>query len=81
MLFRVVAVGTIMPIFTLPTAFMGLIGYVVGDMYTRTASTVKRLATESQSPVFAYFSEALAGPSVVRAKAGMQDIMGMQLAE
>ncbi|KAG0651628.1 ATP-binding cassette transporter abc4 [Hyphodiscus hymeniophilus] len=81
LLFRVTAVGSIMPIFALPTAVMCLIGYVVGDLYTKTAALVKRLASESQSPVFAHFSEVLAGITVIRAKEGMAEIMQRQLAE
>lgn len=78
---RVGAIGSIMPIFAVPTAFVCAIGFIIGDMYTRAAASVKRIAAESQSPVFAQFSETLAGLSVVRARTGMTDIMGQQLAK
>ncbi|KAH7333107.1 P-loop containing nucleoside triphosphate hydrolase protein [Rhexocercosporidium sp. MPI-PUGE-AT-0058] len=77
---RVGAIGSILPIFALPTAVVCVIGFIIGDMYTRAAASVKRIAAESQSPVFAQFSEALAGLSVVRARTGMIDAMGRDLA-
>ncbi|KAL5330563.1 hypothetical protein ACEPPN_000081 [Leptodophora sp. 'Broadleaf-Isolate-01'] len=77
---RVGAIGSILPIFAVPTAVVCVIGFIIGDMYTRAAASVKRIAAESQSPVFAQFSETLAGLSVVRARSGMVDIMGQQLA-
>ncbi|KAG4441997.1 hypothetical protein IFR05_002523 [Cadophora sp. M221] len=78
---RVGAIGSILPIFAVPTAIVCVIGFIIGDMYTRAAASVKRIAAESQSPVFAQFSEALAGLSVVRARSGMVDVMGQQLAK
>ncbi|PMD54816.1 uncharacterized protein K444DRAFT_645746 [Hyaloscypha bicolor E] len=78
---RVGAIGSILPIFAVPTAFVCVIGFIVGDMYTRTAASVKRIAAESQSPVFAQFSETLAGLSIVRARSGMIDILGRQLGQ
>jgi ABC-type multidrug transport system fused ATPase/permease subunit len=59
---------------------MCFVGYAIGQVYTRTATSVKRLASESQSPIFAHFSEILAGLSVVRARAGMTEIMQSQMA-
>ena len=78
---RVGAIGSILPIFAVPTALVCVIGFIVGDMYTRTAASVKRIAAESQSPVFAQFSETLAGLSIIRARSGMIDILGRQLAQ
>ena len=78
---QVGAIGSILPIFAVPTACVCLISVIIGDMYTRTAASVKRIAAESQSPVFAQFSETLAGLSIVRARSGMVDIMGRQLGQ
>ncbi|KKF92684.1 ATP-binding cassette transporter abc4 [Ceratocystis platani] len=44
---------------------------VVGEMYTRTAVTARRIESSSQSPVFSQFSDTLAGLPIVRAQAGM----------
>ena len=81
MLLRIGAISSILPIFAVPTAFVCVVSFIIGDMYTRTAASVKRIAAESQSPVFAHFSEALAGLSIVRARSGMTDILGRQLAQ
>jgi len=77
---RVFATGSIMPIFAIPAALACVMGIYVGELYTRAASSVKRLSSESQSPVFAHFTETLAGLSVVRARYGMRDILANQLA-
>lgn len=80
LLTRTVAIGSIMPTFGLPTILVCFLEYWIGEAYTRTAASVKRLASESQSPIFAHFSEVLAGLSVVRARVGMTEIMQKQLA-
>lgn len=78
---QVGAIGSILPIFAAPTAFVCVIGFIIGDMYTRAAASVKRIKAESQSPVFAQFSETIAGLKIVRARSGMIDILGRQLGQ
>lgn len=71
LLFRIAAVSTIMPIFMVPALFTCIFGVLIGEMYTRTAVVIKRLASSAQSPVFSQFADTLAGLSVIRARAGM----------
>ncbi|KAI5463185.1 P-loop containing nucleoside triphosphate hydrolase protein [Mariannaea sp. PMI_226] len=80
MLFRLVAVSSIMPIFMVPAAFTCFFGMIIGEMYTRTAVILKRLASSSQSPVFSQFADTLAGLSVIRARAGMPETFKEELA-
>ena len=68
-LFRIGAIGAILPIFMLPAALTCCLGIVVGEMYTRTAVTVKKLVSSAQSPVFTQFSDTLSGLAVIRARA------------
>ena len=78
---RLAAVSTIMPVFMVPAFFTCLLGAVVGEMYTRTAVVLKRLTSSAQSPVFSQFADTLAGLSVIRARSGMSDAFGKELAD
>lgn len=79
--FQVVAVGSVLPVFMIPAAFCCSAGIVAGEMYTRTAVAVKRLVASAQSPLFSQLSDSLAGLTVIRARAGMPDVFGQQLAQ
>ncbi|KAG7135280.1 ATP-binding cassette transporter abc4 like protein [Verticillium longisporum] len=80
-LFRLGAISSILPVFMLPAAATCAVGVVVGEMYTRTAVTIKRLVASAQSPVFTQFSDTLAGLAVIRARDGMGDVFSEALAE
>ncbi|KAL2889593.1 ATP-binding cassette transporter abc4 [Ceratocystis lukuohia] len=71
MLYQLASISSIMPIFIVPAAITCCAGIVVGEMYTRTAVTARRIESSSQSPVFSQFSDTLAGLPIVRAQAGM----------
>lgn len=77
---RIAAVSSIMPIFMIPAFFTCIFGVVVGEMYTRTAVIIKRLASSAQSPVFSQFADTLAGLPIIRARAGMSETFGHELA-
>ncbi|KAM6482454.1 P-loop containing nucleoside triphosphate hydrolase protein [Trichoderma sp. SZMC 28011] len=77
---RIAAVSSIMPIFMIPAFFTCIFGVVVGEMYTRTAVIIKRLASSAQSPVFSQFADTLAGLPIIRARAGMGETFGRDLA-
>ncbi|TFB03632.1 ATP-binding cassette transporter abc4 [Trichoderma ghanense] len=77
---RIAAVSSIMPIFMIPAFFTCIFGVVVGEMYTRTAVIIKRLASSAQSPVFSQFADTLAGLPIIRARAGMSETFGHDLA-
>lgn len=79
--FRIASVGSIMPVFMIPIVFVCAFGIVIGEMYTRTAVVVKRLASSSQSPVFSQFADTLAGLPVIRARAGKPQAFGRELAD
>jgi ABC-type multidrug transport system fused ATPase/permease subunit len=81
LLFRIGAIGSILPIFMLPASITCFLGVVVGEMYTRTAVTVKKLVSSSQSPVFTQFSDTLAGLAVIRARSEMPQVFGNMLAD
>lgn len=80
LIFRIIAVSTIMPVFMVPALFTCLFGVVIGEMYTRTAVVIKRLTSSAQSPVFSQFADTLAGLPVIRARAGMSRTFGEELA-
>ncbi|KAI1298040.1 ABC transporter [Xylaria venustula] len=81
LVFQSFAVSAVLPIFMLPVAACCLVGIVAGEIYTRTAVAIKRLVSSAQSPVFAHFADSLAGLQVIRARAGMPETFGNQLAE
>ncbi|ROT40654.1 ATP-binding cassette transporter abc1 [Sodiomyces alkalinus F11] len=81
LLFRIGAISSILPIFVVPAAVTCFVGVIVGEMYTRTAVTVKKLVSSAQSPVFTQFSDTLAGLAVIRAREGMTEAFGEALAE
>lgn len=78
--FRIVSIGAIMPVFMIPALFTCLFGIVIGEMYTRTAVVIKRLTSSAQSPIFSQFADTLAGLPVIRARAGMAEAFGDELA-
>ncbi|KAK3368951.1 hypothetical protein B0T24DRAFT_345332 [Lasiosphaeria ovina] len=79
--FRIGAVSSILPVFVFPALVTVIFGIVCGEMYTRTAVTVKRLASSSQSPVFSQFSDSMEGLAVIRARADMPETFQDLLAE
>ncbi|KAI1776970.1 ABC transporter [Hypoxylon cercidicola] len=81
LVFQIVAVGSVLPVFMLPAAACCTVGILAGELYTRTAVAVKRLVSSSQSPLFAQFADSLAGLPVIRARADMPQVFGDQLAE
>ncbi|KAI1763655.1 ABC transporter [Hypoxylon sp. FL1150] len=81
LIFQIAAVGSVLPIFMLPAAACCTAGILAGELYTRTAVAVKRLVSSSQSPLFAQFTDSLAGLPVIRARANMPQIFGDQLAD
>ncbi|KAI0421048.1 ABC transporter [Xylaria grammica] len=81
LVFQSFAVSTVLPIFMLPVAACCVVGIIAGEIYTRTAVAIKRLVSSAQSPVFAHFGDSLAGLQIIRARAGMSEIFGDQLAE
>lgn len=80
LVFRIAAVGTIMPVFMVPAFFTCLFGIVLAEMYTRTAVVTKRLVSSAQSPLFSQFADTLAGLSVIRARAGASQSFQEELA-
>ncbi|KAH6607747.1 hypothetical protein Trco_004060 [Trichoderma cornu-damae] len=77
---RIAAVSSVMPVFMIPALFTCVVGVAVGEMYTRTAVIIKRLASSAQSPVFSQFADTLAGLPIIRARAGMGETFGHDLA-
>ncbi|KAK1997489.1 ABC transporter [Colletotrichum falcatum] len=78
---RIFAISSIMPVFMLPAAVTCAIGIVVGEIYTRTAVTIKRLVASAQSPIFSQFADTLAGLAIIRARSGMPQMFGDTLAD
>ncbi len=80
LVFRILAVSTIMPVFIIPACFTCIFGLVLAEMYTRTAVVTKRLVSSAQSPVFSQFADTLAGLSIIRARDGMSETFQEELA-
>ncbi|KAI1771461.1 ABC multidrug transporter [Hypoxylon cercidicola] len=77
---RLTAIGSIMPTFALPAAFICTIGLVCAEMYTRAQLSVKALTSASQSPIFSFFGESLSGKAVIRSCSGTQEAFADDLA-
>ncbi|KAE8355968.1 P-loop containing nucleoside triphosphate hydrolase protein [Aspergillus coremiiformis] len=80
-LLRIASVASIMPIFALPAAVICGIGFVIGEMYTRTQVSIKRLTSINYSPVFSHFTDSLSGLCVIRARKDMDLVFQRLLAE
>ena len=81
LLSRIGAISSILPIFMLLALFSVSIGVMCGEMYTRTAVTVKKLISSSHSPVFSQFGDTMTGLSVIRATGGMPQVFYNQMAK
>ncbi|RAQ49578.1 ABC multidrug transporter [Aspergillus flavus] len=80
-LLRIASVASIMPIFALPAAVICTIGFIIGEMYTRTQVSIKRLTSINYSPVFSHFTDSLSGLCVIRARKDMDLVFQRLLAE
>ncbi|GAB1199270.1 hypothetical protein APSETT444_008616 [Aspergillus pseudonomiae] len=80
-LLRIASVASIMPIFALPAAVICTIGFFIGEMYTRTQVSIKRLTSINYSPVFSHFTDSLSGLCVIRARKDMDLVFQRLLAE
>ncbi|KAB8074240.1 P-loop containing nucleoside triphosphate hydrolase protein [Aspergillus leporis] len=80
-LLRIASVASIMPIFALPAAIICTAGFFIGEMYTRTQVSIKRLCSINYSPVFSHFTDSLAGLCVIRARKDMDLVFQELLAE
>ncbi|KAF9881782.1 ABC multidrug transporter [Colletotrichum karsti] len=81
LIIRIFAISSILPVFMLPAAVTCFLGIIIGEMYTRTAVTIKRLVASAQSPIFTQFADTLSGLAVIRARSGMSDQFGHNLAD
>lgn len=80
LMYRIVAVSSVMPVFMVPAFFTCLFGIVLAEMYTRAAVVTKRLYSSAQSPILSQFVDTLAGLPVIRGRAGMSKIFCDELA-
>ncbi|KAE8145053.1 P-loop containing nucleoside triphosphate hydrolase protein [Aspergillus avenaceus] len=80
-LLRIASVASIMPIFALPAAIICTAGFIIGEMYTRTQVSIRRLCSINYSPVFSHFTDSLAGLCVIRARKDMDQVFQKLLAE
>ncbi|KAB8266731.1 P-loop containing nucleoside triphosphate hydrolase protein [Aspergillus minisclerotigenes] len=80
-LLRIASVASIMPIFALPAAVICTVGFIIGEMYTRTQVSIKRLTSINYSPVFSHFTDSLSGLCVIRARKDMDLVFQRLLAE
>lgn len=81
LLLRIASIASIMPVFALPAAIICMVGFVIGEMYTRAQISIKRLTSVNYSPVFSHFTDTLAGLTVIRARDGMDEVFQNLLAE
>ncbi|KAI7972978.1 hypothetical protein EIK77_001552 [Talaromyces pinophilus] len=81
LLLRISSIASILPIFALPAVILCMIGFVVGEIYTRSQISIKRLTSATRSPIFSHFSETLIGLPTIRAQKGVKEIFGLILAD
>lgn len=67
LVFRIGAVASVIPIFVLPAVVVACVGYVLGEVYVRVNTAVKRCHSETKSPIFSHFGEAVLGAVTIRA--------------
>lgn len=63
----ILVVVTVVPQFLIAAAFIALLYRKIGKLYINTSREVKRLESNSRSPIFSFFGEALVGIATVRA--------------
>ncbi|OJJ45815.1 hypothetical protein ASPZODRAFT_98737 [Penicilliopsis zonata CBS 506.65] len=78
---RIASIASIMPIFALPAVIICSIGFAIGELYTRTQVSIKRLVSTNYSPVFSHFTDTLAGLTVIRARRDMDAVFQQLLAD
>lgn len=81
LLLRISSIASILPVFALPAVLLCLIGFIVGEIYTRSQISIKRLTSATRSPIFAHFSETLIGLPTIRSQQGVKRIFGLILAD
>ncbi|KAI1329740.1 multidrug resistance-associated protein [Xylariaceae sp. FL0255] len=80
-IFQGLAASSVLPVFIIPVSICVVLGVAFGEMYTRTSTATKKLVSSAQSPLFAQFADSLAGLAVIRARAGLPQTFGYQLAD
>ncbi|KAG9123240.1 hypothetical protein FRC07_000064, partial [Ceratobasidium sp. 392] len=78
----VLTVSVILPPFLLPAAFIAWLYYLLALGYVRTARDLKRMESNSRSPIFSSFAELLEGIVTVRAFSAEQrffDVLHKQI--
>ncbi|MBE3047143.1 hypothetical protein IMZ48_32395 [Candidatus Bathyarchaeota archaeon] len=81
LLFRLGSVGMILPVFVVPSVATCVVGFIMGEMYTRTGVILRRLESSSLSPVFSQFTDTMAGLAVIRSRGSVPDKFGDLLAD
>lgn len=81
LVFRLGAISSILPVFIIPSAVTCVVGFIVGEMYTRTGVILRRLESSTQSPVFSQFADTLAGLAVIRSRRSVPGEFGDLLAD
>ncbi|TYJ59220.1 hypothetical protein B9479_000209 [Cryptococcus floricola] len=71
---KIIVVVSLVPLFSLPAVFIGLLGGTIGEMYIHGQLSVKREMSNAKSPLFSHFSAAFNGIVSIRAY-GAQDKM------
>jgi ABC-type multidrug transport system fused ATPase/permease subunit len=80
-LMRIASIAFVIPIFAVPACIVCCIGFIIGELYTRTQVAVRRLCSVNASPIFIHFTDSVAGMSVIRARSGMDQRFQGLLAE
>lgn len=81
LLFRFASINAILPIFFIPSVATCAVGFVFGEMYTRTGVILRRLVSSSYSPVFSQFEDTLAGLAVIRSRESVPEKFADRLAD
>ncbi|WVQ79115.1 hypothetical protein IAT38_001210 [Cryptococcus sp. DSM 104549] len=64
---KLLVVVSLVPLFSIPAIFIGLLGGFLGEMYIHGQLSVKREMSNSKSPLFSHFSAAFNGIVSIRA--------------
>ncbi|EIW66578.1 hypothetical protein TREMEDRAFT_65446 [Tremella mesenterica DSM 1558] len=67
MLIKLAVVISLVPLFSVPSVIIGVIGGIIGELYIHGQLSVKREMSNAKSPLFSHFSAAVSGIVSIRA--------------
>ncbi|WVO13290.1 hypothetical protein L204_100903 [Cryptococcus depauperatus] len=74
MVLKIIVVVSLVPLFSISVAFIGVLGGIIGEMYIHSQLSVKREMSNAKSPLYSHFSAAVNGIVSIRAYGAQQKL-------